>query len=198
MPDASYDTHRSPGFTGDSCPVQARHKMKTRETRGLDLEEVRRRTSLLSGEAHNSAPVIPSTTVKTTKTNEPPQPTSTAVMRSRGQASESFSLPRTVSGSVTHPLHQGSSDPLFAAAAGGEGTFDDRGNYFNEDLLLARAKTSRNSTGFDPLDDVQGGTNASSGQSAWRSEALLDTAGTFLTTARCVRVRVRFGMMLRS
>lgn len=178
--------------------------MKTRETRGLDLEEVRRRTSLLSGEAQNSAPVIPSTTVTTTKTNGPPQPTSTAtstaVVRSRGEPSESFSLPRTVSGSVTHPLHQGSSDPLFAAAAGGEGTFDDRGNYFNEDLLLARAKASRNSTGFDPLDDVQGGTNASSGQSAWRSEALLDTAGTFLTTARCVRVRVcvRFGMMLRS
>lgn len=77
-------------------------------------------------------------------------------------------------------MHGEPSDPLFAGGGGSGGTFDDRGNYFNEDLLLARAQGS-NSGGLEPPEDRSRREGV-----AWGGEALMDSAGSFLNTARLV------------
>lgn len=79
-------------------------------------------------------------------------------------------------------MHGEPSDPLFAGDES-RGSFDDRGNYFNEDLLLARAQGGK-SKGLEPLEDKS--QDGVGGRVAWGGEALMDSAGSFLNTARLV------------
>lgn len=100
------------------------------------------------------------------------------------------------SGKVPHPLHKTPvGDPLFSSSGSGGGTFDNQGNYFNEDLLLARAQGSK-ARGSDPLEG--GGRNSNVGQEAWGGEALRDSAGKFLNSARYGRWTAKFAMMAKS
>lgn len=163
---------------------KARTKNKAKPSRGLDLEEVRRRTSLLSGEARTSSPpacVNPAPrAVASSGTPEVSLYENTGWRRQQPSQSDSFS-----GGADSHPLHAEPTDPLFSSATRG-GTFDNRGNYFNEDLLLARAQGG-GSSGFDPLGDAAGDGEKGDGQGSWGGDALMDTAGNFLSTARLVK-----------
>lgn len=82
---------------------------------------------------------------------------------------------------MAHPLHAApAADPLLFGGGPG-GKFDDHGNYFNEDLLLARAQGSK-AKGLAPLEDRSGGP----GQGARGGDKLRDSAGDFFNTARLV------------
>ena len=162
--------------------VQARSRRKAKPSRGMDLGEVRRRTSLLSGEARES-PVAGRT--PTPSRSAAPRPTDVPAAHQdlawqRQEAQTSPSSP-SVSGEMTHPLHAApAADPLLFGGGSG-GKFDDRGNYFNEDLLLARAQGSKTKS-LAPLEDRSGGL----GQGARGSDKLRDSAGNFFNTARLV------------
>lgn len=135
--------------------VKGRWSSKAKSSRGLDLEEVRRRTSLLSGETRARDPVP-----------APPSPPATAGVSRPAGASSGDSPP--------HPLYASTAaapvDPLFPGSGSG-------GNYFNEDLLRARQATS--GTGLKERRSAYG-----TGQGAWGGDALRDSAGNFLITAR--------------
>ncbi|CAM9356151.1 unnamed protein product [Ectocarpus fasciculatus] len=144
--------------------AQGRSRSKSKPSRGLDLEEVRRRTSLLSGGSR-----------------APPQsvaaPARPAAASPRPPAASSYfdggwgpQQPAAPSGEVPpHPLHAAPADPLFSG-----------GNYFNEDLLRARGeRNSRTALG----EGHTGGREV--GRRGWASgDALKDSAGSFLNTAR--------------
>ncbi|CAM9734093.1 unnamed protein product, partial [Laminaria digitata] len=135
---------------------QARSRRKAKPTRGMDLSEVRRRTSLLSGEARESpVPVLTSPPSRSAAprptTDKPPAALhqnlawrrQETLASPRSAASISGEIP-SVSGQMAHPLHAAPpADPLLFGGGGPGGKFDDRGNYFNEDLLLARAQGSK-------------------------------------------------------
>ncbi|CAM9112784.1 unnamed protein product [Scytosiphon promiscuus] len=134
---------------------QGRSSNKAKPSRGLDLEEVRRRTSLLSGENRARA-LAPAQSL-------PPE---------TAGASRPAPVP---SGEVPpHPLYASSSaapvDPLFPGSGSG-------GNYFNEDLLRARQFSSGSGS-------TERRTGNGTGQGAWGGDALKDSAGNFLITAR--------------
>lgn len=194
--------------------VQAQGKAKSKSNRGLDLEEVRRRTSLLSGGGRTSSPPGPgagalSTTERRSAARRSSETSShgSEMGWSRQQESQRSSFSSGVGVghhlAAQHPLHsEPPPDPLFAGVVdesgrgddvfGSAGSYDSRGNYFNEDLLLARAKGNRSasggvggSIGFDPLQAAgEQGAGQEGGQNAWGGDALRDTAGTFLTSAR--------------
>ena len=94
-------------------------------------------------------------------------------------------------GEVAHPLHAAAVppvDPLLFGGGTAGGKFDDRGNYFNEDLLLARAQGSK-AKGLGPLEGGSGG----SGQGArGGGDNLMDSAGDFFSTARLVTLVLVF------
>lgn len=170
----------------------------------MDLEEVRRRTSLLSGGAESGGRTSPPARGPSSSEPRPfaPRPSETASLYSSGGAwRQQQSAQRSSSfggGFAPHPLHAESpADPLFGEASGrsrgaldSSGSYDNRGNYFNEDLLLARAKGngatgSSGSLRSDPLEGGQeGAAGGEGGQGAWGGDALMDTAGNFLTSAR--------------
>lgn len=194
--------------------VQAQSKAKPKSSRGLDLEEVRRRTSLLSGGGRTSSPAgsgaggLAATERRSAAHRSSETSSHVSDMRwSRQHESQRSSFSSGVGVghhlAAQHPLHsEPPPDPLFAGVVDGSGrggdvfgstgSYDRRGNYFNEDLLLARAKGNRSasggeggSIGFDPLQaagERRGGQEG--GQNAWGGDALRDTAGTFLTSAR--------------
>lgn len=171
-----------PVVPGPNYGAQARSTAKARQSRGLDLEEVRRRTSLLSGEARTSNLATQTSSSGITATSSPLDAFPLAATQRRWlPPDKASSSPRGIS----HPLHSESTDPLFAAAAGRGGTFDDRGNYFNEDLLVSRAKSS-GGISFDPLDDGRPAMSGATGQGSWRGDVFMDTAGSLITTARFV------------
>ncbi|CAM9992036.1 unnamed protein product, partial [Hapterophycus canaliculatus] len=98
----------APSHDARASLSQGRSSSKAKPSRGLDLEEVRRRTSLLSGEilASASAPA-------------PSRPPATAGVP-RPEAASSGEVP-------PHPLYAATPmDPLFPGSGSG-------GNYFNED-----------------------------------------------------------------
>lgn len=180
------------------------------------MEEVRRRTSLLSGGGRVPPP---------TGARSSPQPRGSAAFRPSQTPSYSsdmgWSPPQgstfsTFSGTgggggsgfAHHPLHsEAPTDPLFASAGLGaghtsesRGSYDSRGNYFNEDLLLARAQGSASggagSTGFDPLEGVREGDGSQGARhDPWGGDALSGTAGNLLNTARWVGSDLDFGFV---
>lgn len=167
---------------------KARSRGKTKPSRGLDLEEVRRRTSLLSGEARTFPP--PLRAPPTSRSAAPRSADSSSyydVEWQRQQAPAASS-----SADVLHPLHAARADPLFSGGGLG-GTFDDRGNYFNEDMLLARAQGSK-AKGLAPVKARS--RNGKNGQGAWEGDARTDSAGNFFNTARSVKLIVSTGAMV--
>lgn len=137
--------------------VKARPKNKTKPTRGLDLEEVRRRTSLLSGESR--APV-PTTSRQAAPAPRPAVPSSyDADWRRQHAPPPSTEAP--------HPLHAAAASP----------PVETEGNYFNEDFLRAREQEGRDA-GRVMEQAPRGG------------DRLMDSAGSFLTTARSVTLIV--------
>lgn len=160
--------------------AKARSKAKKRPTRGLDLEEVRRRTSLLSGEARTSPPPARAPTPPPAVA---PRPADASSHYDSGWRRQQTLVSPVTPGEVPHPLlHTAAADPL-SFGGGSGGSFDNRGNYFNEDLLLARAQGSK-PTNSVPVEERSTGRGA--GQGAWGGDALLDSAGSFLSTARWV------------
>lgn len=104
--------------------VKGRPKNKAKPTRGLDLEEVRRRTSLLSGAS--SAPV-PTTSRQAAAAPRPAVPSS---YFDAGWGRQHAPPP---SSKVPHPLHAAATSPPPQA----------EGNYFNEEFLRAREQDGR-------------------------------------------------------
>lgn len=81
-----------------------------------------------------------------------------------------------------HPLYasQANDNPLLSAAVSG-GTFDERGNYFNEELLRVRGQAGAvSSSGSTAPED------GSRGQGSRKGDALMDSAGNFFSSARLV------------
>ncbi|CAB1112131.1 unnamed protein product [Ectocarpus sp. CCAP 1310/34] len=144
--------------------AQGRSRSKSKPSRGLDLEEVRRRTSLLSGGSRAPPPSVPALARPAAASPRPPPAASSYFDGGWGPQQ-----PAAPSGEVPpHPLHA-PADPLFTG-----------GNYFNEDLLRARGERSSR-TGLD-----EGHTSGRGvGRGGWASgDALKDSAGIFLNTAR--------------
>lgn len=140
-------------------------KNKTKPRRGLDLEEVRRRTSLLSGAS--SAPV-PTTSHQAAKAA--PRPAVASSYFDAGWGRQDAPPP---SSEVPHPLH---------AAAAAPAPVEAEGNYFNEEFLRAREQEGRES-GRVLKQGMQQGPRG--------GDRLMDSAGSFLTTARSVMLIVR-------
>lgn len=141
--------------------VKGRPKNKTKPTRGLDLEEVRRRTSLLSGESRAPVPT-PTTSLQPAAAPRP------AVASSYFDAGWGRQHAPPSSSEVPHPLH----------AAAGSDPVDTEGNYFNEEFLRAREREGR-----------EGGRVME--QAPRAGDGMMDSAGSFLTTARSVTLIVR-------
>lgn len=141
--------------------VKGRPKNKTKPTRGLDLEEVRRRTSLLSGASRAPVP----TTSRQAATAPRPVVASSPSYFEAGWGRQHAPPP---SSEVPHPLH----------AAAAPAPVEAEGNYFNEEFLRAREHEGRESGRVME----QGPTGG---------DRLMDSAGSFLTTARSVTLIVR-------
>eukprot|EP00904_Undaria_pinnatifida_P008715 jgi/Undpi1/4974/HiC_scaffold_19.g08326.m1 len=159
-----------------------RSRRKPKPTRGMDLGEVRRRTSLLSGEAREPPVPVPTSTPSLSSAPRPTDaPAAHRDLEWRRQ--EALTSSPSGPGEVAHPLHAAAVppvDPLLFGGGTAGGKFDDRGNYFNEDLLLARAQGSK-AKGLGPLEGGSGG----SGQGArGGGDNLMDSAGDFFSTAR--------------
>ena len=135
---------------------QSKNKTKPTKTRGLDLEEVRRRTSLLSRTEPRPGPA-PSHPAAAAA---PPRDASPHFEARWGQQRRQ----QHASASSDEGLH-----PLHAAAT----PVDSGGNYFNEEILRVREQEVRTSGRREE-------------QGPWRGDALMDSAGSFLTTARSV------------
>lgn len=140
---------------------KGRPKNKTRPTRGLDLEEVRRRTSLLSGESR--APV-PTTSRQAAAAPRP------AVASSYFDAGWGRQHAPPPASEAPHPLH--------AAAAASAAPVEAEGNYFNEEFLRAREQEGRE--GGRVMEQTPRG-----------GDRLMDSAGSILTTARSVMLICR-------
>lgn len=137
--------------------VKGRPRSTSKPTRGLDLGEVRRRTSLLSG---RSAAPPPPVSAPTRRTAAAPRPTTASSYlgadwgRQGAPASSTDEVP-------SHPLHASAT-----ASGGGSG-----GNYFNEEFL--RKREQGGCTGTRGVEQGgQGGNN------------LMDSTGNFFNTAR--------------
>lgn len=138
--------------------VKGRPKNRTKPTRGLDLEEVRRRTSLLSGESRDPTPT-PTTSRQAVAASRP----ATASSYFDAGWGRQHASPTPSPSEVPHPLHAAAvSDPVGA-----------EGNYFNEEILRAREQGGR-----------AGGRVIEQGPRG--GDGLMDSAGSFLTTARSV------------
>lgn len=190
--------------------ARPKSKGKTKPSRGLDLEEVRRRTSLLSGQ-HGGAGVGAGARASLPPPSSaigPPAPSLAVASRVAGgsslmspsssanydlgwrrqqqqQASAGSGGP--FSDTSSHPLHASTPLDNTFAQESMVGTFDTRGNYFNEDLLRVRAKESK-TFASDPLarPAASNGSAAPAGQGAWGGDALMGSAGSFLSTAKWV------------
>lgn len=145
--------------------AKGRSRSKSKPSRGLDLEEVRRRTSLLSGGSRAPPPSVPTPARPAAASPRPP------AASSHLDGGWGPQQPAAPSGEVPpHPLHAAPADPLFSG-----------GNYFNEDLLRARGEHKSRTAGLD--EGHTGGRGA--GRGGWASgDALKDSAGSFLNTAR--------------
>lgn len=137
--------------------MKGRSRSKSKPTRGLDLGEVRRRTSLLSG--RSPASPLPVAAPSRPAAAAPRPATAPSYFdadwgRQNAPASSSDKVP-------PHPLHASA-----AASGGGSG-----GNYFNEEVLRTREQEGR--TGARGVE--QGGRGGSD---------LMDSAGNFFNTAR--------------
>ncbi|CAM9509281.1 unnamed protein product [Pylaiella littoralis] len=147
----------TPSHDTRNSPSQGRPRSTSKPTRGLDLGEVRRRTSLLSG---RSAAPPPPVSAPTRRTAAAPRPATASSYlgadwgRQGAPASSTDEVP-------SHPLHASAT-----ASGGGSG-----GNYFNEEFL--RKREQGGCTGTRGVEQGgQGGNN------------LMDSTGNFFNTAR--------------
>lgn len=136
---------------------KGRSRSKSKPTRGLDLGEVRRRTSLLSGRSAAPSPPVPAPSRPTAAPSRPAtsSPYFDADWGRQGVRALSYDeVP-------PHPLHAHA-----AASRGGSG-----GNYFNEEVL--RTREQERCAGAHGV-----------GQGGRGGNDLMDSAGNFLNTAR--------------
>lgn len=133
---------------------KGRPKNKPKPTRGLDLEEVRRRTSLLSGESRAPVPT------SSRQAAAAPRPAAPSSYFDAGWGRQHAPPP---SSEVPHPLHAAATSPPVEA----------EGNYFNEEFLRAREPEGRE--GGRVMEQAPRG-----------GDRLMDSAGSFLTSARSV------------
>lgn len=145
---------------------------------------MRRRTSLLSGGGELSAP-LPARTVTPARSAAPRLPEASPFYDVDWRRLDAARSPAPSSGEgPPHPLHasQANDNPLLSAAVSG-GTFDERGNYFNEELLRVRGQAGAvSSSGSTPQED------GIRGQGFRKGDALMDSAGNFFSSARLVLV----------
>lgn len=137
--------------------IKGRPRSKSKPTRGLDLGEVRRRTSRLSGRSAAAPIPVPGPSRPTAAAPRPS--TSSSYFgadwgRQDAPASSSDEVP-------PHPLHTSA-----ATSGGGSG-----GNYFNEEVL--RMREQEGCAGAHGMGD--GGREGND---------LMDSAGNFFNTAR--------------
>jgi len=131
---------------------------------GIDLEEARRRTSLLTG-GYN------------TNKNEAKKTTETRSMPASSQRAlrDEYSLPPTIGPSISKPV-DGSNQRYLGATTSG-------GTYFNDELLRQRQGNIPISNGFNSnntSDFYEGGENVS----GWDTGAILGRAGNMVNAAK--------------
>lgn len=143
---------------------------------------MRRRTSLLSGGGELSAPP-PTRTLTPSRSAAPRLPEASPFYDADWRRLDAAKSPVPSSGEgPPHPLYasQATDNPLLSAAVSG-GTFDERGNYFNEELLRVRGKAGAvSSVGSTAPEE------GSRGQGSRKGDALIDSAGNFFNSARSV------------
>lgn len=163
---------------------QARPKGKGRPSRGLDLEEVRRRTSLLTGGGQSQPVAASAHDAALGNVNAASRPTVKPHINSEGVVDSRFRRHPFDAPPYPRRPPEPEADPFLTK----EGipyrrNYDERGNYFNEDLLSARNRGRRDlgpGVSGESVGYGDGGRQSPQAGNVWR-----DSAGRVLVSARC-------------